>query len=65
MELSRRNFMLKSSLAAAGISFGVNTDLQAIENFRIHTGEIPNRFIGLMYLKWPVGWQIWDLMELI
>ena len=41
MELSRRNFMLKSSLAAAGISFGVNTDLQAIENFRIHTGEIP------------------------
>ena len=40
MELSRRNFVLKSSLAVAGISFAANADLQAIESLRTNAGKI-------------------------
>jgi len=40
MELSRRNFIMKSSLVAAGISLAANIDLQAIENLRTKAGEI-------------------------
>ena len=40
MNLSRRNFIMKSSLAAAGISIAANAELQAIENLKTKPGEL-------------------------